>query len=94
MLIFALIDVQYLQNVVFSFEKGLNGLNYPSPGSHDPIKSPEQNFCFPPQGGREILTLPPSTRVFQIAVRGREQWGESGILLGDFFTGWWEPVEE
>ena len=53
MLIFALIDVQYLQNVVFSFEKGLNGLNYPSPGSHDPIKSPEQNFCFPPLGGGE-----------------------------------------
>ena len=27
MLIFILIDVQYLQNVVFSFEKGSNGQN-------------------------------------------------------------------
>ena len=34
MLILILIDVQYLQNVIFSFEKGLNGQNYSSSGSH------------------------------------------------------------
>ena len=40
------------------------------------------------------------SRVFQIAVRSvggggiPPQWGrESEILLGDFFTGWWEPEE-
>ena len=38
MLILILIDVQYLQNVVFSFEKGLDGQNYPSSSSHYLIK--------------------------------------------------------
>ena len=43
MLILILIDVQYSQKAVFSFEKGLNGQNHSS-GSHHPIKSPQQNF--------------------------------------------------
>ena len=38
MLILILIDVQYLQNIVFSFEKGSNSQNYSSSGSHQPIK--------------------------------------------------------
>ena len=33
MLILTLIDVQYSQKAVFSFEKGLNCPNHPSPGS-------------------------------------------------------------
>ena len=54
MLIFALIDVQYLQNVVFSFEKGLNGLNYPSPGSHDPINPPNKISVSPHWEGEKF----------------------------------------
>ena len=43
MLILILINVQYLQNVVFSFEKGLNGQNHSSSGSHHPTqKSPSK----------------------------------------------------
>ena len=38
MLILVLIDVQYLRNVVFSFEKGLNGQIYSSSDSHYLIK--------------------------------------------------------
>ena len=44
MLIFILIDVQYLQKAAFSFEKGLNRQNhFPSPGKKN---SPKQNFRF------------------------------------------------
>ena len=39
MLIFILIDVQYLDNDVFSFEKGLIHQNH-SLNSHNPIKNP------------------------------------------------------
>ena len=38
MLILILINVQYLQKIVFSFEKGSNGQNHSSSGSHYPIK--------------------------------------------------------
>ena len=38
MLILILINVQYLQDVVFDFEKGLNGQNHSWPDSHHPIK--------------------------------------------------------
>ena len=53
MLILILIDVQYLQNVNFSFEKGSNGhnsllLKVPPPDK----KSPQQNFSFPPTVGK------------------------------------------
>ena len=48
MLILILMNVKYLQNVVFGFEKGLNGQNHSSLGSHHQIeKSPQQNFPFP-----------------------------------------------
>ena len=58
MLILILIDVQCLQNVVFSFEKGLNGQNHTSAGSHDPIKKyfPAE-FPIPPIIGGIPLTL-------------------------------------
>ena len=39
MLNLILIDVQYLQKVVFSFEKGSNHQNHCSSGSHYPVKN-------------------------------------------------------
>ena len=48
MLLFILINVQYLQNVVFSFEKGLSGQNHSLSDSHHLIeKSPLANFSSP-----------------------------------------------
>ena len=43
MLILILVVVQSLQNVVFSFEKGLNGQNHSSSGFHHPIKKSTLN---------------------------------------------------
>ena len=37
MLVLILIDVQNLQQVLFSFEKGLNGQNHSSVGIHHPL---------------------------------------------------------
>ena len=52
MLILISIDVQYLQNVVFSFEKCSNGQNHSLSDSHLPIKKShpphQQNFQFLP----------------------------------------------
>ena len=49
MLILVLIDVQYSQKAVFSFEKGLNGQNHCS-GFHHPVKNhPQAKFPIPPQ---------------------------------------------
>ena len=61
MLISILIDVQYLQNIVFSFEGGSNGQNQSSSGSHHLIKKfpSQQHFWFPPVGG--IPPLPFNT---------------------------------
>ena len=52
MLILILIDVQYLQNVVFSFEKGSNDQIHSLSDSHDSIKkvSPAK-FPISPTGG-------------------------------------------
>ena len=48
LLILILIDVQYSQKAVFSFEKGLNSQNHSSSGSNHPVKkSSKQNFRFP-----------------------------------------------
>ena len=38
MLILILIDVQYSEKAIFSFEKGSNGQNIPSSGSQHPVK--------------------------------------------------------
>ena len=50
MLILILIDVQYLQNAVFSFEKGSNHQNHSSSGSQHLVKKfpLQQNFGLPP----------------------------------------------
>ena len=51
MLILILIDVQYLQNLVFSFEKGSNVQNHSLSDSHHSIKKfSQQNFLFPYEG--------------------------------------------
>ena len=51
MLILILTDNQYLQNFIFSLEKGSNGLNHSSPGSHLRLKKyPQQNFSLPHWG--------------------------------------------
>ena len=47
MLILILIDVQYIQNNVFSFQKGLNGLNDSSLDSHPVEKIPPAKFFVP-----------------------------------------------
>ena len=55
MLILVLIDVQYSQKAVFSFEKGLNRQNHSSSGPHHPVKKfPPAKFLIPPW---EDLTL-------------------------------------
>ena len=50
MLLLILIDVQYSQKAVFSFEKGLNSQNHSSSGSLHPVKkvSPVK-FPIPPE---------------------------------------------
>ena len=48
-LILILINVQYLQNVVFSFEKGLNVQMHSSSYSNHPIKNPPRKFSISPE---------------------------------------------
>ena len=47
MLILVLVEVQYLQNVGFSFAKGLNSQNHSASGPPDRRSPPQQNFLFP-----------------------------------------------
>ena len=56
MLILILIDVQYLQNVVFSFEKYLNGQHLSLSDFHHPINPPAK-FPIPSHWGREMFPL-------------------------------------
>ena len=56
MLILILIDVQYSQKAVFSFEKGLNHQNYPSPGSLHLVKRfPPSKISNPPTSRGDLL---------------------------------------
>ena len=48
MLKLILIDVQYLQKAVFSFEKGSNHQNHSSSGSNHPVKDPRPPAPPPP----------------------------------------------
>ena len=45
MLTLVLIDVQYIQNVVFSFKKGSNGQNHSSSDSHHLITDTPSKIC-------------------------------------------------
>ena len=57
--ILILIEVQYLQNVVFSFEKHLNGQNLLLIRFLPPDKKiSQQNFPVPPTGGGKISPQP------------------------------------
>ena len=63
MLILILLDAQYLQKVIFSFEKGLNSQNHSSSGSRHPIKKfTPVKFSNPPPGegagGGVVFTHP------------------------------------
>ena len=51
MLILILIDVQYLQNVISSFDEGSKGQNHSLPDSYHPIKNPPANIPIPPPLG-------------------------------------------
>ena len=56
MLILILLDAQYLQKVIFSFEKGLNSQNHSSSGSQHPIKKfTPVKFSNPPNGGGVVV---------------------------------------
>ena len=59
MLILILIDVQYSQKAVFSFEKGLNNQNHPSPGSLHLVKRFPSSKISNPLTGRGIYLPPP-----------------------------------
>ena len=48
MLILVLINVQYILNVVFSFEKGSNDQNHSSSDSHHPITPPPSKISHLP----------------------------------------------
>ena len=71
MLVLILINYQYSQNVIFSFEKSSNGQNYSPSDSHPSDKKvlTQQNFsfpllmlygkpCHPPPPPHQILTHP------------------------------------
>ena len=58
MAILILINVQYLQNVVFSFEKCWNGQNHYLSDSHHPIKKSPAKFYSPHCRGNFIPTHP------------------------------------
>ena len=47
MLILVLIDVQYSQKAIFSFEKGMIGRNHSFSGSYCPVKNPSNNSDSP-----------------------------------------------
>ena len=66
MLILILISVQYLKNVVFYFEKGLNGQNHPLSDSHHPIKnlSPGKSISLPRDAIWNTLDKEPSLLTF------------------------------
>ena len=51
MLILILINVQFLQNVVFSFENGSVGQNQSSGDSYYQIKKSPSKISYPPNGG-------------------------------------------
>ena len=59
MLILILIDVQYSQKAVFSFEKGSDGQNHTFSGSPCPVKKsqPPNKIFDPPTGGNTPHSL-------------------------------------
>ena len=66
MLILVLIDVQYLQNVVFCFEKGSNGQNHSSSDSQLTLPSPT-----PLEYGQNLVKLLYSNSFVAIKISSR-----------------------
>ena len=71
MLILSLIDVQYSQTAVFSFEKGSNRQNHFSSGSVHPAKKipPPSKISDSPHWGIYPLLPPPLTAIWKTLVR-------------------------
>ena len=74
MLILILVDVKYLKNFVFSFEKDSNGQKYSSDSHYPTKKFPQQYFPFPPLG--EFTTPQPLTL-----------FGKPWVLVWSFIVG-------
>ena len=76
-----LIDVQYSQKAVFSFEKGLNGQNHSSSGSHHPVKKipPSKISDYrsppPPPTPYRYLENPACVALYSLNIE-RDEWCE------------------
>ena len=70
MLILILVDVQYSENAVFSFEKGSNCQNHSSLGSHHLVNNLTSKISkfSPPSGG---IYPPPLTAIWKTLGGGR-----------------------
>ena len=72
MLIFILINFQYLQKAVFSFEKGLNCQNQSSSGSLHPVKKlPPPHYCYlknPEPAGLQLFKKETPMQVFSCGI--------------------------
>ena len=86
MLVFILIDVQYSQKAVFSFEKGSHRQNHSSSGSLHPVKkSPLVKFLIPPKLLTAIWKTPIYKTLWSLFVDGvhlpqgytEPLWGDS-----------------
>ena len=92
MVILILIDVQYSQNAVFSFEKGSNCQNHSSSGSHHPVKkfpySKIADFCggispnLPPPPHPPDLAKPCNRLCFRFLLNHLLHW----LLMYDTFV--------
>ena len=76
-----LISVQYLQNVVFSFEKSFNSQKHFFPDSHHPVKNPPSKISHPLlQEGRFLLLINTIWKTLGEGLTKKEDQ-ESGILF-------------
>ena len=79
MLILILIKVQYLQNVVFIFEKNLNDQNHSS-DFHHPIKNPPQ------QNSLMEGIPPPINTMWKTLVIGIQQYESSLKSISNYLS--------
>ena len=102
MLILILIDVQYSQNAVFSFEKGLNCQNLSSSGSYCLVKKAlpplpakfliplhwGRNLTSPSPPWRNILVIFSAIKTQEISFNSSNLWWWSWTLLTTFLSNW------
>ena len=91
MLSFVLINVQYLQNVVFSFEKGLNGQVYSSSDSNHLIKkNPPSKISHSPYLGDPPPQLNTIWKILQILlstlIQIRTQQRQAKWVITNYWT--------